>query len=1494
MKTTCSPLESELPQDGPATQWLSRGIEVLLSDLSSPSRREAFDFDVVIVGSGYGGSVAAAGLAGATESGRHISVCILERGREYLPGMFPSRMSQLAGQVRFSTPSSAAPRGMREGLFDIRMGPDLNAVVANGLGGGSLINAGVMESPHDRVFNEGWPKSITGPSLAPFFSTARELLGVEVLGTQDAKPDKYLALEALAGTKFRSAPITVALHRRQAPGSRPDEAEPSPGGVRMSVCKRCGDCATGCNHGAKGSLDVGLLVRARLAGAHVYTGATVLEVGQFGEGWALTVTYTDDKLRARHGGPSVLRARRVVLAAGAFGSTELLLRSQRSGLALSAMVGRRFSSNADLIASGYRQKEKVNAAACEDCAPQAREVGPTITGLLDLRTDSGDGGYVVEEMAVPGALRRLFEETVTTLNAFHDLAQPDGQDHATGVPSPDPCAVDAGAIEHSSVLAVMGHDGAGGELRLTPPRPGRDDGDGAVWVCWHDLPRAKVFEDELAALAKLHRDRLQPGGKVLPNPLWNPVPKSLDGLFEVQRGPLLTVHPLGGCPMGETIATGVVDAFGRVFRPDSVDRAATHDGLVVLDGSMVPTSLGINPSLTITALALRAVEELRRAWKLDSPAAWNPKERTRPAFRTPPVAIPRKATTIQIVERLQGTAMLGGASGRRRIIELSLTFRPVPVTALTSGTARELQVESGTVRIFRPSRWGLLRPHDADPVRDQSAEEVAPVEGSLVVFARKASTARDRRCRALRAWWGNRGKRDLWQSVSAFLRSPRRGFGGIGASTCDLKRMLFALATRAGELRTLEYRLQVANSDSKNLLLCAGEEIAGLKTLTYSPRSNPWKQLSRIALHRFPGLQAQTCTLELDLPFLAAKAIPLMRFNEQEDQPSALADLGSLALYVARMLLHIHVWSFRKPDDPPPAPPRESRLPGPVLGHAPEVTELVVGTCPDGTPAKARLSRYKPASSLGPPVVLIHGYSASGTTFAHPAVSPNLAGHLFGERRDVWVLDLRTSSGMPTCGLPWSFEEVGRADIPVAVDYIVRETRAEKIDIVAHCMGAAMLSIAVLEVAEPGCANNIERVALPARIRRIVFSQVGPAVAMSASNVLRAYVMQYLRFFFPLLPFDFRPPSDAGLLDQFMDRALATLPYPDREWHVENPPHCWQTAPFATTRHRMDALFGRVMNAEHMSRGVLDHIDELFGRINLDTLAQPMQFARLRRVTDRRGEGDYYRGPEFRKRLSMPILSLHACENGLADFATRREMRSLFYDMYGKSSPLHQRSFEGGHQDQLIGEERLGYFKTIAAFLDPASDASPANKPERSLSAPAATIPLMVHMPESVRLMNRGSAAVREVYAIPYQIAGDTLGVVFVPMMLGGTRVDVPGSDTLAGRIGAGAVFVSSPKQAGVPVTAPIPQRDPEPQAWMVLLVEDGPRVEPSFPEHVPGQLMRMMRAMRSVGNPARILALQEAAGPGQVDAAIARQIAALLESKAFFHETFEPCLIYP
>ena len=194
------------------------------------------------------------------------------------------------------------------------------------------------------------------------------------------------------------------------------------------------------------------------------------------------------------------------------------------------------------------------------------------------------------------------------------------------------------------------------------------------------------------------------------------MPKDFNWLLKDQRGPLITVHPLGGCPMGDTGAAGVVDHLGRVFATSDLN--AVHDGLIVLDGSIIPTALGTNPALTISAVALRAAETLADVWGFSKR-----KEITkggdplvRPVFRPTDFAAPPAATEVEIIERLVGPLRLedGGAKDSV-VVELTLRFEPTPIARLlpASGGRPVLKVATdqsnsacrSRIRVFPRDKW---------------------------------------------------------------------------------------------------------------------------------------------------------------------------------------------------------------------------------------------------------------------------------------------------------------------------------------------------------------------------------------------------------------------------------------------------------------------------------------------------------------------------------------------------------------------------------------------------------------------------------------------------------------------------------------------------------------------------------------------------------------------------------------------------------------------
>lgn len=610
--------------------WLAEDAEHLVQRLDA-SRRERVDCDVLIIGSGYGGAVAAARLAGATvktgAKDRPARVWLLERGREHLPGTFPATFAELPGEVRFGLQDGGPPRGRSEALLDLRIGKDASVLLGNGLGGGSLINAGVMLRPPGAVFETGWPAAFNARARRRAYARAKVMLGATPVPAALETP-KLHELDRLAvHARLAAQRPPVAVHWAGQPGV-------SAACVPLQPCQRCGACLTGCNHGAKGTLDTNYLAHAAARGARLFCGGVVEwlepvpDVDGDGPGeshWRVWWHYTDPALRQPL--PMCVRARRVVLAAGSLGSTEILMRSRARGLRLTDRLGEGFSINGDrIVAAIAPEGTVVNATPTPSHVP----VGPTITGKLRVPADATGPGFLVEEFSVPSSLGQAFGEVVSTLRAF----QP-------GAPvGPDPHAVEDTFVQRIGLYGLMGDDGAGGRLSWPAPPAGAaravEAGIAIEWPKAPPTPVSKQMDAWIAAHAA--------AADFVPRPADNLVAPLMAAV---------SVHPLGGCRMADSPQNGVVDDHGRVFRAEG----GVHEGLAVLDGAIVPRALGVNPAWTIAALAEHALPRLMDDWGL-KPGGQAAALPPRPQVEREPIA--RAPTHWAIRERLAGPCVLDG------------------------------------------------------------------------------------------------------------------------------------------------------------------------------------------------------------------------------------------------------------------------------------------------------------------------------------------------------------------------------------------------------------------------------------------------------------------------------------------------------------------------------------------------------------------------------------------------------------------------------------------------------------------------------------------------------------------------------------------------------------------------------------------------------------------------------------------------------------------
>ncbi len=554
-------------------------------------------FDAVIVGSGFGGSVLAYRLQ---EAG--LRVCLLERGKAWPPGSFPRSPADARTGLLWD------PSAGLHGLFNVWSFKSFEAIVASGLGGGSLVYSNVSIRKDEKWFvredapsgeYEYWP--VTRADLDPHYDRVERVLNVQAYPVDhapySATPRTHAFRDAAArlNMPFITPPLAVTFHNTgHAPGLSLPLIENGPNlhHAQRYTCRLCGECNIGCNYGSKNSLDYTYLSLARRAGADIRTRCEVRSFEPLGEGKGYQVRYVSHESAAdgekRDTGTLLLhtlKANRLILAAGALGTPYLLLKNRASFPALSDRLGTRFGTNGDMITF---------ASECRNDGGQSyRRVdatyGPAITAALRF-ADAADGGgaaagarghyiedagypqllnWLIEAANFPGITRRAAGLLVRRLRA-----------RLSGRTDSDITA-DVGALlgraelsSSSMPLLGMGRDASDGRMALRR---------GLLEIATTNRSDAyfDALIEDMRAIAR------SVNAKLVTSPTWTLGRRTA------------TVHPLGGAPMGRDAKEGVVDAWGRVFN---------YPGLHIADGSVMPGAIGANPSLTIAAFADRVAD----------------------------------------------------------------------------------------------------------------------------------------------------------------------------------------------------------------------------------------------------------------------------------------------------------------------------------------------------------------------------------------------------------------------------------------------------------------------------------------------------------------------------------------------------------------------------------------------------------------------------------------------------------------------------------------------------------------------------------------------------------------------------------------------------------------------------------------------------------------------------------------------------------------------
>jgi cholesterol oxidase len=534
-----------------------------------------FDYDFAIVGSGFGGSVSALRLA---EKG--YSVAVLEMGKRWRTEDFPETNWNLRK-------SMWQPSQGLYGTLQLTILSDVFILHGCGVGGGSLVYANTLLVPPDHAFEDPqWIGLDWKSALRPHYETALCMLGAvpsQVLLETD-RLLKSVADEMGRGHTFHRATVGVYFGE-----SGVKTADPYFGGEgpERTGCTLCGGCMVGCRYGAKNTLDKNYLHLAEARDAKIFPESRVIDVRALeGGGYELTI---EKSTGLRHP-QRKMRARQVVISAGSLGTVDLLMRCKERGSLprLSNALGEYVRTNSEALLGVRSRRTDVDHSrgiaitsgvyVDEKTHVECVRYGAGSDALAPLATVLTDGGP-----PWPRWMRWVGEIAKSPLSFLRTL-------------------VPFGAAKHGIILLVM--QPIDSHLRYVLRRS-------RVW------PFGKVLDTER--------------GKADPVPVYFPIAQQIakrmaekmdgipqSGIIEVLLDKATTAHILGGCPIGTSPDHGVVDTRSMAFG---------HEGLYVVDGSIIPANLGVNPSLTITAMAEYAMSQVPpKAGAVQRPAVVPPRQ----------------------------------------------------------------------------------------------------------------------------------------------------------------------------------------------------------------------------------------------------------------------------------------------------------------------------------------------------------------------------------------------------------------------------------------------------------------------------------------------------------------------------------------------------------------------------------------------------------------------------------------------------------------------------------------------------------------------------------------------------------------------------------------------------------------------------------------------------------------------------------------------------
>ena len=515
---------------------------------------EDFDFDALIIGSGFGGSVSALRL---TEKGYRVGV--LEAGKRFGSGDFPKTNWDVRKFLWF-------PRlGMR-GIQRMSLLKDVLVLSGAGVGGGSLVYANTLYEPHDAFYEDPQWRDVTDwkTELAPYYHLAGRMLGVEENPTHTPADEVALKIATRWGVEDTFRPTPVGVYFGESGVEAPDPYFGGAGPAR-SGCVECGGCMVGCRHNAKNSLDKNYLFLAEQAGAEVHPEHEVVGLEPLPSGGYLVTTQRPGAWIQRN--RRRFTASEVVFSAGALGTTRLLLELAENGSLphLSERVGDVVRTNSEAVLGATARSTDVDystgVAITSSFHPEPRthiepvrySKGSNVMGLLATVLTDGGG-------TIPRQLRFLWNVIRHPFAFVRSLSVRRWAERSV---------ILLVMQSYDNSLKVLRKRGWFGTRLTSQPSTGEPH------------PSYIPIANEAARVAAEVMDGF-PGSS----------------LNEVLLDVPTTAHILGGACVGGSPERGVIDPYHRVYG---------YEGLHVVDGSAIGANLGVNPSLTITAMAERAM-----------------------------------------------------------------------------------------------------------------------------------------------------------------------------------------------------------------------------------------------------------------------------------------------------------------------------------------------------------------------------------------------------------------------------------------------------------------------------------------------------------------------------------------------------------------------------------------------------------------------------------------------------------------------------------------------------------------------------------------------------------------------------------------------------------------------------------------------------------------------------------------------------------------------